>query len=83
MLRQSPLFREITTGALLPDRLEYTLNGCTRRLLSYLADGIYPQYPIFARPLYVAVTSHQRTYNRLHEDVRKDVERMFSVLTSH
>lgn len=82
VLRQSPLFHEITTGAWPPDRFEYVLNGCRSRLLYYLADGIYPQYPIFARPFAVALTPQQRTYNRLQEAQRKDVERVFAVLTN-
>lgn len=53
-------------------------------MLYYLADGVYPQYPIFARPFSRAAsnTLKRRTYNRLHEALRKDVERLYEVTTA-
>lgn len=53
-------------------------------MLYYLADGVYPQYPIFARPFSRAAsnTLKRRTYNRLHEALRKDVERLYGFMTA-
>lgn len=81
---QSPLCMDITSGQWPPDMFEYTLNGRTRRLLYYLADGVYPHFPFFARPFSRAANNSlkRRTYNRLQEALRKDVERLYGVLTA-
>lgn len=47
----------------------------------YLADGKYPPYPSFARHYARPITPHERTYNTLQEPMRKDVQRLHSVLT--
>lgn len=82
VIRQSPLYHSIMSGTWPPDRFEYVVKGRSRRLLYYLADGIYPQYAVFARPYGTAITPQQRTYNRLQEALRKDVERVFAVMTN-
>lgn len=75
---------DITNGLWPPDNFEYTLNGRTRRLLYYLADGVYPKFPIFARPFPRATSNTLKkcTYNRLQEALRKDVERLYGVMTA-
>lgn len=82
VLRQSPLYHRIMSGTWLPDRLECLVIGRSRRLLYYLADGIYPPYAVFARPYGTAITPQQRTYNRLQKALRTDVERVFDVMTN-
>lgn len=75
---------DINSGIWPPDKFEYSLNGRKRRLLYYLADGVYPHYPIFARPFSRAAanTRKKRTYNRLQEAIRKHVERLYGVITA-
>lgn len=82
VLRQSPLYHSIVSGTWPPDWFEYVVNRRSRRLLYYLADGIYPQYAVFARPYGPAITPQQRTNNRVQEALRKDVERVFAVMTN-
>lgn len=48
----------------------------------YLADAIYPKYPIFEPPFPKPTEAAQRTYNRLQEALRKDAERLYAVLTN-
>lgn len=45
-----------------------------------MADGTYPRYAFLVSPYESPITTKQRTFNRLQEAVRKDVERLFSVL---
>lgn len=42
----------------------------------FLADGIYPRWPMFALPIHEAPTAAQRHYKKAHEAMRKDVERL-------
>lgn len=81
VLQESPLFAAVTAGAW-PPRRPYTLNGRRRTVPYYLVDGIYPRYAFFAAAYETPTTVQQRTYNRLQEAVRKDVERLFAVLTA-
>lgn len=81
-LRQSPLYHDVISGWWPPRSFPYTLNGRTRSLLYYLADGVYPRYPFFATPYPTPQTPQDRTFNRLQEALRKDVERLYAVLTS-
>lgn len=82
VLSTSPLYHNIASGAWPPKDFPYTVNGRTRRLLYYLADGIYPRYAFFATPYSAPATPKQRVYNRLHEALRKDAERLYAVLTA-
>eukprot|EP00170_Pyropia_yezoensis_P002020 contig_8626_g2024 len=75
---------DITDGLWPPDSLVCTLSGRTRRLLYYLADGVYPKFPIFARPFPRATSNTLKkcTYNRLQEALRKDFGRLYGVVTT-
>lgn len=57
------------------------MNGRTRSMLSYLADGIHPRYPFPVTPFPVPTTQRHNVFNRLQEALRKDVEHLFGVLT--
>lgn len=81
VLYTSPLYHSITSGQWPPSCHPYKINGRTRRLLYYLADGIYPSYPFLVRPISSPQTEQQRVFNRLQEALRKDVERLYAVLT--
>lgn len=82
VLRQSPLYHDVTSGAWPPRTFNFTVNGRSRSLLYYLADGAYPRYPFFATPYPTPQTPQDRAYNRPQEALRKDVERLYAVLTS-
>lgn len=79
---QSPLYTNIMSRRWPPDRFPFTVNGRTRRVPCYLADGIYPKYPIFARPFAKPTDAAQRTYNRPQKALRKELERLYAVLTN-
>ena len=46
----------------------------------YLADGIYPDYPIFVKTVHEPATEKERYFAKKQEALRKDVERAFGVL---
>ena len=47
-----------------------------------LADGIYPDWPIFMRTILMPVGEKQKVFAKAQESVRKDVERAFGRLHS-
>lgn len=58
------------------------MNGRTRMLPYNLVDGVYPHYALFIRWYEQAVTDNEKTFNRLQEALRRDVEQRFAVLNS-
>ena len=44
------------------------------------ADGIYPSWPIFMKPITQPHGEKEKAYTKLQESVRKDVERSYGVL---
>ncbi|XP_047948767.1 uncharacterized protein LOC125194553 [Salvia hispanica] len=48
----------------------------------YLADGIYPQWPVFLKTIRCPLGDRRRYFARAQESARKDVERAFGVLQS-
>ena len=81
-MHASPLYLSVTEGEWPPRTFSYTANGTTRTLLYYLVDGIYPPFAFFVSPFSDSTTGVETTFNRLQEALRKDVERLYAVLTS-
>eukprot|EP00170_Pyropia_yezoensis_P007371 contig_30185_g7393 len=81
VLGESPLLGAVQAGPWPPEKHPFTVNGRTRDMLYYLADGIYPRYPLLVTPFPVPTTQRHKVVNRLQEALRKDVERLFGVLT--
>ncbi len=48
----------------------------------FLVDGIYPDWPIFVKPIHNAVTIVKKFFSARQEAIRKDIERLFGVLQS-
>lgn len=48
-----------------------------------LGDGIYPEWPIFGRPIHDVPAGPQNAYKKLQEGTRKDIERLFGVVQGH
>lgn len=65
-----------------PRSKPFIINGRIRSLPCYLVDGIYPPYALFIYSYGRPVTYKQKTFNRLQEAPRKDIVRLFAVLTS-
>jgi len=82
VLYQSPMYMDVVTWEWPPRDFSFTVNGNTRTLLYYLVDGIYPRFAFFVAPYPNPQTPEQRTFNRLQEALRKDVERLFGILTA-
>jgi len=82
VLGQSPLFMDMMDGTWPPKDLPYTVNGRKRMMPYYLTDKAYHKYPVFLSCYAKPATRKQRIFIRLQEAVRKDVERLYGVLTS-
>ena len=81
VLNRSPLYLDVTAGRWPPRDVPSTVNGTIRTLLYYLVDGIYPRYAFQVSPHPMPMTEEAKTFNRLQEAIRRDVERLFGVLT--
>jgi len=82
VLYQSPLYMDVITGKRPPRDCRFTVNGHARTLLYYLVDGIYPRFGFFVAPYLNPQSREQRTFNRLQEALRKDVEHLFRIRTA-
>jgi len=82
VLYQSPMYMDVITGKWPPRDFSFTVNGNTRTLLYYLVDGICPRFAFFVARYPNPQTLEQRTFNRLQEAVRKDVERLYGIFTA-
>jgi len=69
-------------GAWPPKDLPYVVNGRTHTMPYYLTDKAYHKYPVFLSCYAKPTTRKQRIFNRLQEAMRKDVERLYGVLTA-
>jgi len=79
-MQQPPLYLDVTGGRWPPRGRPFTINCRTRTLPFYLVDGIYPRYAFLLSPQPTPSTEELTTFNRLHEAIRKDVDRLFGVL---
>ncbi len=85
VLYSSPLFQDIFNGLFNISKSDgYTIPPSTaKRIMNYfLVDGIYPDWPIFAKPIHNAVNIIKKFFSARQEATRKDVERLFGVLQS-
>lgn len=62
--------------------ITWTCNGTERTFTYFLADGIYPAWKIFMKPISKPFTAKKKNYSCRQEAARKDVERAFGVLQS-
>lgn len=58
----------------------YELNGEVRHQGYLLADGIYPEWPIFVKTIANPKNAKEKLFAKLQESLRKDVERAFGIL---
>jgi hypothetical protein len=80
VLEQSPLLRDLFSGKTVP-RLSYKIGeGDERTMGYYLADGIYPEYPLFVKSIKEPRDEKSKLFAKFQEACRKDVERAFGVL---
>jgi len=81
VVNQSPLYLDGTAGRWPPREVPFSINETSRTLPYYLVDGIYPRYAFLVSPHPIPLTYEANTFNCLQEAIRKDVERLFGVLT--
>jgi len=74
------MYMDVVTGKWPPRYFSFIVNGNTRTLLYYLVDGMFPRFVFFVAPYPNPQTPEQRTFNRLQEALRKDVEQLFGNL---
>ena len=80
ILDVSPYFSDILAGTYPLCEVSYRINNEEFDWFYLLADGIYPQYRIFARPLSSPSNRAQYLYTTTLSAVRSCVERVFGVL---
>ncbi|XP_020242891.1 uncharacterized protein LOC109821108 [Asparagus officinalis] len=78
VLDRSPVFDDIESGE--APRVNFTVNGRQYNIAYYLADGIYPKWPVFVQSIQMPQGSKQQCFAKQQESCRKDVERAFGVL---
>ncbi|XP_020275102.1 uncharacterized protein LOC109849653 [Asparagus officinalis] len=78
VLDRSPVFDDIESGE--APRVNFTVNGRQYNLAYYLADGIYPKWPVFVQSIQMPQGNKQQFFAKQQESCRKDVERAFGVL---
>jgi len=81
VMNQSPLYLDVTAGRWPPREVPFSINRTPRTLLNYIFDDIHPGYAFLVSPQPMTLSNEAKTFNRLQETIRKDVERLFGVLT--
>lgn len=73
---------KVNRGEWPPRGLQFTMNGSSFQCPYYLVDGIYPRHSLLVSPHLNPSTPRERTFNRLRDALRRDVERLYAILTS-
>ncbi|XP_047943228.1 uncharacterized protein LOC125190074 [Salvia hispanica] len=78
VLQSLPIFNDECRGE--GPEISFVANGTQYRRGYYLADGIYPRWPVFVKTLRQPAGAKRQYFARKQEAARKDVERAFGVL---
>jgi hypothetical protein len=78
VLQRSPLMNKIALGETPP--VEFEANGRTYKYGYFLADGIYPRWQTFVKPVHKPSGKKQLGFHNAQAAARKDVERAFGIL---
>ncbi|XP_021776439.1 uncharacterized protein LOC110740267 [Chenopodium quinoa] len=80
VLDRSPIFNNFLEGC--GPEVQFTLNRSVYNMGYYLADGIYPEWPVFVKTIPRAdlLSKKRKLFARLQEGASKDIERAFGVL---
>ena len=78
VVQQSPLMNKIAKGQTHP--VEFVANGHTYNYGYYLADGIYPRWQTFFKPVHKPQGKKMLDLHNAQAEARKDVERAFGIL---
>lgn len=80
VLDSSPFFMNVLSGKFPPCAVQNSFGAETIDWLYFLADGIYPEYKIFATPIRTTMNQEELKYNNMLSAVRSSVERVFGTL---
>jgi hypothetical protein len=80
VLDRSPLFKNLLNGT--SPTCIFTINNHDYNQGYYLADGIYPNWPVFVKLLSEPRGLDEKHFVKMQEACWKDVERAFGVLQS-
>ena len=80
LLNQSHLFTDVLKGQ--GPHVQFTVNRKQYNMGYYLADGIYPEWPVFIKTIPLPQSEKDRLFARYQEGARNDVQRAFRLLES-
>jgi hypothetical protein len=80
MLQRSHVFARLAEGN--APSVSYEIMGHTYTKGYYLADGIYPEWPVFVKTHREPKDEKYSRFAKEQETFRKDVERAFGILQS-
>jgi hypothetical protein len=80
IVHRSPLMHELVNGT--AHQVAFTVNNTVHHLPYWLADGIYPRWPVFVKTIADPQGAARKLFAERQESTRKDVERAFGVLQS-
>lgn len=83
MVACSHILQDILSGRYqfrLPWTYKLSATGPSREFGYFLADGIYPSWPIFVLPIHATEIARENTYYKSKEEQRKAIERNFGLL---
>ncbi|XP_047942769.1 uncharacterized protein LOC125189545 [Salvia hispanica] len=80
VLQSSPLFNDQELGV--GPAVSFVANGNQHNISYYLADEIYPMWPVFVKTIRCATKDKKKYFVSRQEAARKDVEWAFGVLQS-
>ena len=80
VLNQSPLFKDVLQGQ--APIVNFMVNGHEHNMGYYLADGIYPSWPVFIKGIPLPQSEKHQLFTNAQAAWRKDVECAFGVLKS-
>ncbi|KAD7117580.1 hypothetical protein E3N88_04848 [Mikania micrantha] len=78
VLNSSPLLNDMENGVFPPSSFFCNDNEYAHGY--YLADGIYPEWPVFMQTITCPTTFKRKRFQVAQEGARKDIERAFGVL---
>ncbi|XP_074288124.1 uncharacterized protein LOC141613289 [Silene latifolia] len=80
VLDRSPVFNQFLEGQ--NPYVQFSVNGTSYNMGYYLADGIYPEWPVFVKTIHRSnlLSEKRKLFARYQESARKDIERTFGVL---
>jgi hypothetical protein len=80
VLNQLPLFTDVLRGE--APLMNFTVNGHEYNRRYYLADGIYPSWPVFMKGITLPQCEKHQVFTNVQAAWRKDVECSFGLLKS-